>query len=81
MLQAVAAPGLALPSVMASHLMLNLREAYDSNGETTLDTRSHEMQFYRSALRRKTHTTFDTAWALDSSKVCLPHPYLPRGWY
>lgn len=52
--------------------MLNLREAYSSNGQTTLDTRGHEMHFYRSALRRKTnqHTTFDTAWALDSSKVC-----------
>lgn len=70
--------------------MLNLREAYDSNGETTLETRSHEMHFYRSALRRKTHTTFDTAWALDSSKVCTAlvslrvgteraHPGLPNG--
>lgn len=55
---------------MASRLMLNLREAYASNGQTTVDTRSHEMHFYRSAIRRKTHTTFDTAWALDSSKVC-----------
>ena len=50
--------------------MLNLREAYASNVQTTVDTRSHEMHFYRSAIRRKTHTTFDTAWALDSSKVC-----------
>ena len=57
---------------MASRLMLNLREAYASNGETTVETRGHEMQFYRSVLRRRTaqHTTFDTAWALDSSKVC-----------
>ena len=52
--------------------MLNLREAYAHNGESTLETRGHEMHFYRSILRRKTHqhTTFDTAWALDSSKVC-----------
>jgi len=51
--------------------MLNLREAYAHNGSTTLETRSHEMHFYRSILRRKTrqHTTFDTAWALDPSKV------------
>lgn len=71
MLQAVAAPGLAGPSVMASHLMLNLREAYYSNGDTTVDTRGHEMHFYRSAPRRRVgqRTTFDTAWALDSSKV------------
>ncbi len=50
--------------------MLNLREAYAFNGQSTLETRGHEMHFYRSAIRRKTHTTFDTAWALDSGKVC-----------
>jgi hypothetical protein len=57
---------------MASRLMLNLREAYYSNGDTTLETRCHEMHFYRSTPRRKVgqHTTLDTAWALDSSKVC-----------
>lgn len=51
--------------------MLNLREAYSSNGGTTVETRGHEMHFYRSAIRRRTgqHTTYDTAWALNSSKV------------
>jgi hypothetical protein len=59
---------------MASRLMLNLREAYASNGETTVETRDHEMHFYRSILRGKTrpHTTFNTSWALDSSRVCRP---------
>ena len=60
---------------MASRLMLNLREAYASDGQTTVETRGFEMHFHRSVLRRKTdqqHTTYDTAWALDSSKVSMP---------
>src|SRR5260370_38779245 len=69
--QAVAPPGAAVPSVMATRLMLNRREHYWANGSMTVETRSHEMQFYHSAQRRKTgeHTTYDTAWALDSGKV------------
>jgi hypothetical protein len=71
--------GLALPSVAASHLLLNLREAYyHPNGATTggasrthdLPTFNHGNQAYASGGRYRTQKIgeFDTQWALDSAQ-------------
>lgn len=64
-------PGLAVPSVLGSHLLLNLRDAfYEPYGVETLTTRTFEVPFVDMTAKGTRASSIDTRWAIYPSQVC-----------
>ena len=63
-------PGLAVPSVLGSHLLLNLRDAYyKPYGVETLTTHTLELPIVHRVAKETRAGSMDTRWALYPSQV------------
>ena len=63
-------PGLAVPSVLGSHLLLNLRDAYyKPYGVETLTTHTFELPIVDRTAMETRASSMDTRWALYPSQV------------
>jgi len=67
-------PGLAVPSVLGSHLLLNLRDAYyKPYAVETLTTRAFELPTVGSTARVTRTSSLDIQWAIYPSRVRRSH--------
>ena len=63
-------PGLAVPSVLGSHLLLNLRDAYyKPYGVETLTTHTFELPIVDRTAKETEAGSVDTRWALYPNQV------------
>jgi hypothetical protein len=67
-------PGLAVPSVLGSHLLLNLRGAYYQPHDVgTLTTRAFELPIVGTTAKMTSTSPVDTQWALYPDRVRRSH--------
>ena len=63
-------PGLAVPSVLGSHILLNLRDAYyKPYGVATLTTHTFELPIVDRIAKETRASSMDTRWALYPGQV------------